>query len=84
DPHRREDPVETAWLHLKIGSHLKKVEGCKGVPLCICLPEVSIKDKEMGSRHFDAVTQALPVTEILIELWGQKTMEVLHRRAPSS
>jgi hypothetical protein len=49
DPDRGEHPVDTAWLHLEIGSHLKEVEGLKGLPICVCLSEVSIKDKKMGS-----------------------------------
>jgi len=83
-PQRREQVVDTVWLHLQVGPHIKKVGGREVLPIGIGLFQVTIKDKKMSPGQRCVVPQVMAVSDKLVQLGGEETFKVLHGKAPSS
>jgi len=79
-----EHMVHRGGLHSEIGSHVEEEGRMKGVPIGLCLVHIAIKETKVTITGPQGISQAFPISEIVVEMEGKEALKGFHGRGPFS
>jgi hypothetical protein len=79
-----EDMVHRGSLHGEIGPHVEEEGGLKGTQIGSTLMQITIKEAKMVSAGAEGISQAFPISEIVVEMRGEETLKGFHGKGPFS
>jgi hypothetical protein len=76
--------VHRGGLHGKIGSHVEEKGRVKGTPGCSALIHVTVKEAKVVIAGSSGISEAFPISDVVVKQWGQKALKGFHGKGPFS
>ena len=83
-PSDREHMVDRGGLQIEVGSHVKEKRRVKGGQIDSTLLQITIKAEEVICAWLWGISEAFPITEIVVKMRGEETLKGFHGKGPFS